>query len=122
MALMSVRQLIAPVSGVLLGNGRAEDFYIFPEVFRTEICANQDPTLIAKAIAGQGLLVLPPKRERGAAELFCLRMGPSLGRLEAAVPRHLEDSGRGLKMHIALNFTDIPKKTCEACKHGKANK
>lgn len=53
-------------AGFRKGTDGATEFYVFPEVFRKEICKGLDPTLVKKALVSRGLLVLdsekkPPK-------------------------------------------------------------
>jgi putative DNA primase/helicase len=39
------------------GNGEDELWLVLPEVFKAEVCAGQDPTLVAKVLADRGMLL-----------------------------------------------------------------
>lgn len=55
-----------------------EDFYIFPQVFRDELCVGHDATQIAKALAARALLIAPPPEPNGKQRYAVIEWIPAL--------------------------------------------
>ena len=47
---------VANRAGYRKGNGTEREWWVLPEVWRTEICAGQDPQFVARTLAGAGML------------------------------------------------------------------
>ena len=47
---------VANRAGYRKGNGAEREWWVLPEVWRTEICAGQDAQFVARALAGAGML------------------------------------------------------------------
>jgi putative DNA primase/helicase len=76
-------RLVASRAGYRKGNGAEREWWVLPEVWRTEICAGQDPQFVAGVLAERGILrtqaeKLQAKVRVGAITLRCYVLTASI--------------------------------------------